>query len=194
MALGMNACTSSHHNVRSAAKADSAAAPPQQGTNLSRQQIWFPDERAKQTRTERQSRESVKMNETQAIAGRFSLTASFLMRMDCRQEVSSLEFVETALNIFTALYHVARFPTSEISNNKICALVSPFLNSCRTAASGFKRIALQHRPGQATTEQKHPSPRNVMTGRKGGKMVIWRNQTRSKFQNGFRFQALIRGV
>jgi hypothetical protein len=75
------------------------------------------------------------MNETKAIAGRCSLTASFLMRMDCRQEVSSLEFVETALNIFTALYHVAQFPTSEISIIKISARVSPFLNSCRTSAS-----------------------------------------------------------
>lgn len=38
--------------------------------------------------------------------------------MDCRQDVSSLEFVETALNIFATSYHVSQIPIGKISSTK----------------------------------------------------------------------------
>lgn len=70
-------------------------------------------------RTGKQSRGENKSKK--AIAKRSYLTASFLIRMDCRQDVSSLEFVETALNIFATSCHVLQIPIGETSNIKFSA-------------------------------------------------------------------------
>jgi hypothetical protein len=148
MALGMNAWTTSYHNTqgraRQAAWVECTSATRHESFSTTNLIPWRESEtnahwKAITRKCENKSKK--------AIAKRSYLTASFLIRMDCRQDVSSLEFVETALNIFATSCHVLQIPIGEISH---VGTISLELSNGRWEA-GTNRHALQPRPQIAST-------------------------------------------